>query len=238
MKRVFTALLLLFIANSLAAQRKSANKIQSFLSIETGVPMVVPSFQTFPIPLTIEYQRQKKRWGGGVGLGITYDRNSHGDCSKRIPAGTPLRLLGNYSYPYLSYCENSQSLNLKPSIFGVYYFLQKPKMQLFAKLGGVANVPIFHDKQGEYYEIEAIANGGMANQVINAGPIYLRNYDYYQLKVLTHIGLLYGIGGQYALNKRTALRFSVQSEWYSDYFKNNSQNGSLASALGGVMIKI
>jgi hypothetical protein len=239
MKRVLTVLLLLFIANSLAAQRKSANKVQSFLSIETGVPIVVPSFQTFPIPLTIEYQWQKKRWGLGAGLGLTYDRNSSGDCSKRtITKGQDLGFYGPYPYPYFPYCATSQYLNLKPSIFGSYYFLQKRKMQLFAKLGGVADVPIFKDIRGEYYQIEVITDIGTTIKVIDAGPIYLHNYDSYYQKPLTRIGLLYGIGGQYALNKKMAVRFSCQSEWYSDYFENNRGGSSLLSALGGLMIKI
>lgn len=239
MKRVLTVLSLLFIANSLAAQRKSANKTHSFLSIETGVPMVVPSFQTFPIPLTIEYQRQKKRWALGAGLGIAYDKNSYGDCSKRtVTKGQDLGFLGPYPYPYFPYCETTQSLGLKPSVFGSYYFLQKRKMQLFAKLGGVANVPIFSNKRGEYYQIEVITDIGTTIKVVDAGPIYLRNYDGYYQKALTRIGLLYGVGGQYALNKKTAVRFSCQSEWYSDYFENNRSGGSLVSALVGWMIKI
>lgn len=239
MKRVLTALLLLFIANSLAAQRKSSKKTQSFLAIETGVPIVVPTFHNFPIPLTFEYQRQKKRWGLGASLALQYDKKSSGNCAeRRITKGQDLSFFGSYPYPYLPYCETAQSLGLKPSIFGSYYFLQKRKMQLFAKLGGVADVPIFNDKRGEYYEIEATINGGTTLKVINVGPIFLRNYDYYQQKPLTRIGLLYGIVSQYTLNKQTALRFSFQSEWYSDYFKNNSQSGSLISALGGVTIKI
>lgn len=202
MKRVFTALLLLFIANSLAAQRKSTNKTQSFLSIETGVSMAVPSFHNFPIPLTIEYQRKKKRWGLGVGLGLEYDKKSSGDCSKRtITKGQDLYFFGDFSYPYFPYCETAQSLGLKPSIFGSYYFLQKRKMQLFLKLGGVADVPIFKDKRGEYYQIEVITDFGTTIKVVNAGPISLHNYDYYQQKPLTHIALLYGVGGQYALSK-------------------------------------
>jgi hypothetical protein len=102
----------------------------------------------------------------------------------------------------------------------------------------VADVPIFNDKRGEYYEIEATINGGTTLKVINTGPIFLHNYDYYQPKPSTRIGLLYGVVGQYALNKQTALRFSFQSEWYSDYFKNNNQSGSLVSILAGVTIKI
>lgn len=238
MKRLSTALLLLFIANSLAAQRKSTNKTQSFLSIETAVPIVVPNFCTFPIPLTIEYQRQKKRWALGVGLGLEYDKDSYGDCSKRVSVGTPLRFLGQYPYPYIPYCETSQYLNLKPSIFGNYYFLQQRKIQLFAKLGSVVSVPVFKDKRGEYYEIEETRNQGTVITVVNVGPIYLHNYDYYQQKTPTHFGLLYGVGGQYAVNKKTALRLVFQSEWYSDYFNDGNQNGFLISALVGLTIKI
>ena len=237
MKSVFTALLLVFIANSLAAQRKSANKIQSFLTIGTGVPIVAASFQAFPIPLTIAYQRQKKRWAVDVGLGLQHDKNVYGDCSKRtVTKGQDLVILGNYLSPHLPYCETSRFLSLKPAILGNYYFLQKRQMQLFAKFGGVADVPIFHDKQGEYYQIEVTTNGGTTIKVIDAGPIFLRNYD--KRKIPIRFGLLYGVGGQYALNTKTALRFSVQSEWYSDYLNKNTQNGSLISALGGVMIKI
>ena len=122
MKRLSTALLLLFIANSLVAQRNSNKRTQSFLSVETGVPIVVPRFHTFPIPLTIEYQRQKKRWALGVGLGLEYDKDAYGDCQRRVSVGTSLRFLGPYPYPYIPYCETSQYLNLKPSVFGNYYF--------------------------------------------------------------------------------------------------------------------
>jgi hypothetical protein len=239
MKRVLTALLLLFVANSLTAQRKSTKKTLSFLSIETGVPLVVPNFHYFPIPLNIEYQRQKKRWGLGVALSFQYDRNSYGDCSKRVPVGTPIRFADNYIYlPYLPYCETAQYVGLKPSIFGSYYFLQKRKIQLFAKFGGVADVLIYNEKRGEYYQLEGITNLNTSINVIDAGPISLRNHGYLQQKGLTHFGLLYGISGQYALNKRNALRFSFQGEWYGDYLKNKGNRGSLVSILGGWTIKI
>jgi hypothetical protein len=236
MKRLMTAFLLLFITNSLAAQRKSLNKTQSFLSIETGVPIAVPKSQSFPIPLTFEYQRQKKRWALGAGLGLQYDKNSWGDCSKRFVVGTPLR--ATYIilyYPYLPYCETEQSLELKPSVFGSYYFLQKRKIQVFAKFGGVMSVPIFNDKRGEYYEFGARVSGGI-QEVIDAGPISLSNYG--SLNTAINYGFLYGVGGKYALNKQIALRFSLQSEWYSDYFRNNTNRGSLVSILGGLTIKI
>lgn len=236
MKRLLTALLLFSIANNLFAQKKSQKTPQYFLSIETGAPILNTTYQNFPIPLNIEYQRKKKQWGFGASLAVQYDTDSYGDCSKRIPVGTHLRFLGNYTAPYLLYCETSQYLAAKPSLFSSYYFLQKKKYNLFAKLGGIANMPVLTHQEGEFYEIDVQINGGTTIQVINSGPIHISGKV--KSNRLTHIGLLSGLGGNYFLNKRTALRFSLQSEWYSGAFKDNTDSGLLLFALAGVTIKI
>jgi hypothetical protein len=236
MKRLSTILCLLFVANSLFAQKKSQRTPQYFLSIETGAPILNTTYQNLPIPLNIEYQRQKKQWGFGASLALQYNTYSSGDCSKRIPVGTYLYIAGYFSAPYNAYCETSQYLAVKPSLFSSYYFLQKKKYNLFAKLGGIANIPVFTHKKGEFYEIDVQINGGTTIQVINSGPIHISGKV--KSNRLTHIGLLSGLGGNYFLNKRTALRFSLQSEWYSGAFKDNTDSGLLLFALAGVMIKI
>jgi hypothetical protein len=231
MKRLSTILLLLFIANNLVAQKKSKNAPQSFLAIETGVLMLNKTYAHFPIPLNIEWQRKKKEWAFGASMALQYDRYSSGDCSNRtITMG---RFLGNFPYPYISYCETIQYLDLKPTVFGSYSFLQKKSWHLFAKLGGIADIPILTHQNGEFYQIELTQSFPTTIKVIDAGPIHInRNIPSYRT---TRIGLLSGLGVNYALNKRTALRFTLQSEWYSDYSDNG---GSLLFALGGISFKI
>jgi hypothetical protein len=231
MKRLSTILLLLFIANSLIAQKKSKNVWQSFIAIETGLPMVNTTYSHFPIPLNIEGQRKKKQWGFGISIALQYDRYSSGDCSNHtIMTG---RFLGNFPYPYIPYCETFQYLDLKPTVFGSYSFLQKKSWHLFAKLGGVADIPILTHQNGEFYQIEVSQSFPISIKVIDAGPIYLnRNIPSYQTN---RVGLLSGLGVNYFLNKRTALRFTLQSEWYSNY---SDDGGSLLFALGGINFKI
>jgi hypothetical protein len=240
MKRLSTILVLLFIAHNLFAQRKSRNAPQSFWAIETGVPILNKTDAHFPIPLNIEWQRKNKQWGFGANIALQYDRYSWGDCSIR-PINTGFLGLGfsntvNTTF-YHPYCETSQYLNLKPSIFGSYYFLQKKRLNFFAKLGGIVNIPILEHEEGEYSQIEEQHIGSTVKYIVkDAGPIHIKRNLY--LNQTTRIGLLSGLGVNYFLNKRTSLRFTLQSEWYSDYFKGNNRDGSLIFALGGVTTKI
>jgi hypothetical protein len=232
MKRLSTILLLLFIAHSVFAQRKSRNAPQSFLAIETGVPILNKNHSDFLIPLNIEWQRKKKQWGFGASIGLQYDRYSSGDCSRRYTVNSIRDVTGFVdSYRYRPYCETSQYLDLNPTIFGSYYFIQKKKLNVFVKLGCVGNIPIIARKEGEYYEVETLPNGSMI--VKNPDPIHIsKNIPTYQK---TRIGLLSGLAVNYFLNKRTALRFTLQSELYSHYWNND---GSLLFALGGITFKI
>jgi hypothetical protein len=227
MKRLSTILLLFLIANNLLAQKKSRNAEQSFITIETGLPIVNIPHPYFKIPLNIEFERRKKHWGFGANIGLQYSRYSWGDCSKRIVDTG--RALTAYASSYRPYCETFQYLNLKPAIFGSYYFLQKKKFNLFARLGSIADVSILTHQKGEFYEIDTQQTTGTTVQIINAGPIYIsRNLPHYRTM---RIGLLSDLGANYGLNKRTALRFNLQSEWYSD-------DRFLLLALIGVNLKI
>jgi hypothetical protein len=221
-------LALFLIANNLLAQKKSKNAWQSFVAIETGLPIVNTPYPYFKIPLNIEFERRKKYWGFGANIGLQYSRDSWGDCSERIV--NTGRDLNNFINSYRPYCETLQYLNLKPSIFGSYYFLQKKKFNLFTRLGIMADVPILTHQRGAFYEINTQNMGGTSVQVINAGPIYInRNIPSFQAM---RIGSLSNLGVNYGLNKRITLRFNLQSEWYSDY------NGFLLLALIGVNVKI
>jgi hypothetical protein len=231
MKRLSTIFLLLFIVNTLLAQKKSRNGPQSFMAIETGLPIINRSYAHLPIPLNIEWQRKNRRWGLGASIALQYDRESSGDCSNRTLTINTGRYLGNFG-PYFPYCETLQNLNLKPSIFGAYYFVQKKRFSVFAKLGGIANIPILAHQDGEYYKVETTQVMGTTITAIDAGPIHIKGNGFLNQ---TRIGLLSGLGVNYFLNKRTALRFTLQSESYCNYWPNG---GSLVFALGGINFKI
>jgi hypothetical protein len=232
MKRLSTILLLLCIAHNLSAQRKSKNAPQSFMAIETGVPIFFRPSKNFPIPLNIEWQRKNNKWSFGASIALQYDRYSWGDCSRRYPFNTITgRDVTAFVDFYRPYCETFQYLDFKPSIFGIYYFLQKKKFNLFAKLGSIGNIPIIANKEGEYYEIES---QNTTTKVKDPGPIHIsRNIRTYQT---TQIGLLSGVGVNYFFNKRTALRFTFQSEFYSSNYWY--ERGSSIFALGGINFKI
>jgi hypothetical protein len=235
MKRLSTILVLLCAANGLFAQRAKKNAAQSYLSVDIGVPIYNTTFAKFPIPLAIEWQRKKKRLGFGASVALEYDKNSRGDCANRnITTGQIIGFQGIVPYPYVPYCETLQYLNLKPTIFGCYYFVQKKHFNCFAKLGSIANIPVLLHQEGEFYEIEALQNIINPAKVKDAGPIHIsRNIPSYQTK---QIGLLSGLGGNYFLNKRTALRFTLQSELYRNYWDNGAD--LLFFALCGITFKI
>jgi hypothetical protein len=237
MKRLSTILVLLCIANNLFAQRQSRNTPQSFLAIETGVPIFIKSFANFPIPLNIEWQRKNKQWGLGANIALQYDRYSSGDCSVRPinPDFLGLAFSNTFSTTfYLPYCETTQYLNLKPSIFGSYYFLQKKRLNFFAKSGGIINIPILEHTEGEYYEIDEQHIGNTVKySVKDVGPIHRKSNVRFNR---ARIGLLSGLGVNYFLNKRTALRLTLQSELY-DYYWDNGVD-LLFFALGGITFKI
>jgi hypothetical protein len=228
MKRLSTILWLLFIAHHLFAQRKSRNAPQSYLSIDIGVPIYNTTFAKFAIPIAIGWQRKKKHLGFGASVTLEYDKSSWGDCARRIPIGTSLRdvypILGNLR----AYCATYQDLGIKPALFGNYYLLENMKWHLWAKIGTTANINVLHHQEGEFYEI------GTNGQVIKSEPIHIsQNLETYKG---IHLGLLSGLAANYALNKRTAFRFALQSEWYPGYLNNN--RGTLLFVLVGMTTKI
>jgi hypothetical protein len=235
MKRLSTILLLLCIANSLFAQKTKENPAQSFLSIDIGVPIYTTTFAKFPIPLDIEWQRKKKRLGFGASVALEYDKTSWGDCTKRISVGTYLLERDTYQQGTLRwYCVNYQTLEIKPSIFGYYYLLENKKWRLWTKIGAIADLNILTHEEGEAYEVEIKNGSGTTIQVIKSEPMHIsRNIEPYNKGI--NLGLLSGLGANYALNNRTALRFTLQSELYSHYWNND---GSLLFALGGITFKI
>jgi hypothetical protein len=236
MKRLSTILVLLCVVNSLFAQRTKKNAAQSFLSIDISVPIYNTTFAKLPIPLAIEWQRKKKRFGFGISIALEYDKNSRGDCSKRIPIGTYLYEAASPPGTLRWYCVTYQTLGVKPSVFGSYYLLENKQWRLWTKLGAIAEKKVLVHQEGEAYEVEIKTGAGTTIQVIKSEPIHInRNIEPYKgIKW----GLLSGLGANYALNKRTALRFTIQSELYSDYFEDNNRNGALLFASLGVTTKM
>jgi hypothetical protein len=232
MKRLSTILVLLLIAHNLFAQRKSRNDPQSFMAVEIGVPILNKTNFQFPIPLNLEFQRKNNKWGLGVNIALQYDKYSSGYRSNNnVTVGQQIRFTGIYPYPYVPYHETLQFLNLKPSVFGSYYFVRQKKFNSFIKLGTIIDIPILEHQNGEFYEIEIQQNIFNTINVKDAGPIHInRNIPSYQTR---QIGLLSGFGVNYFLNKRAALRFTLQSEWYSNYLGD-----SILFALGGVNFRI
>ncbi len=239
MKRILTlALLFNCVVCGLFAQKKSKNTVESFLSIELGVPMKLNTYDHFPIPLNIEFQKKKTKWGFGASLAAQYDRYFFGDCNTRIPVGTYLveRDLGGISSTIRPYCKTLQYLSLKPSIFGSYYFLRKKRWNMFAKLGLAANIQIFQRKKGDYYEVEVNQVTGRTSQVINSGSLHFeRSTTFFEFR---NIALLGGMGFNYFLNNRSALRFTIQPEKNMLLFQNNTNKGYLIFGLGGISFKI
>jgi hypothetical protein len=231
MKRLSTILVLLCITHNLFAQRTKKNAAQSFLSVDIGVPIYTTTFAKFPIPLAIEWQRKKKRFGFGASIALEYDKTSWGDCTKRISVGTYLLERDTYQQGSLRwYCVSYQTLGIKPSIFGYYYLLENKKWRLWTKMGAIADLNILTHEEGEAYEVEIKNGAGTTIQVIKSEPIHIsRNIETQGISV----GLLNGLGANYALNKRTALRFTLQSELYGDYLGN-----PILFALGGVTFRI
>lgn len=233
MKRLSTILLLLFIANNLFAQKTKKNAAQSFLSIDIGVPIYNTTFAKFPLPLAVEWQRKKKRLGFGASVVLEYDKNSWGDCTKRIPIGTYLYEADSPPGTLRSYCVTYQTLEIKPTLFGNYYLLENKKWRLWIKLGAIVERNVLVHQEGEFYEVEIKNGAGTTIQVIKSDPIHInRNIETYKGM---NLALLSGFGANYALNKRTALRFTIQSELYSHYWDNG---GTLLFALGGITFKI
>jgi hypothetical protein len=227
MKRLSTILVLLCVANNLFAQRTKKNAAQSFLSVDIGVPIYNTTFAKFAIPVAIEWQRRKKHLGFGASVALEYGKTSWGDCARRIPIGTYLRDVSAIMGSLRAYCVTYQYLGIKPALFGNYYLFQDKKRYLQAKIGAITNINVLHHQEGEFYEM------GTNGQVIQSGPIHInRKIDTYKG---IDVGLLSGLAANYALNKQTALRFTLQSELY---IRNNNRNGLLFFALVGVTRKI
>jgi hypothetical protein len=227
MKRLSTILLLLCVVNSLFAQRAKKNAAQSFLSVDIGIPIYNTTFGQFAIPIVIEWQKKKKHLGFGASVALEYGKTSWGDCARRIPIGTYLRDVTAIMGSLRAYCVTYQDLGIKPALFSNYYLFHDKKWHLWTKIGVIADVNVLHHQEGEFYEIDT--NG----QVIKSEPIHInQNLETYKG---INLGLLSGLGANYALNKRTALRFTLQSELYGDYLGNG---GSLVFALVGINFKI
>jgi hypothetical protein len=214
MKRFLTlALLFCLILNGLFAQKKPKNKAQSSLAIETGVPIFKKEGQTFPIPLNLEFQKIKKRWGLGVALGLAYDTYLYGDCNRRVETGS-------YAEPEHSsvfsggfvgvYCENRHLLNVKPSIFSSYYFFQSKKVNLFVKMGLTVNILGLYRRTSESFQVDPQPDSLGRYKVLNGDPIHSVQNGH--LWHFNNVDLMSGLGMNYTINKQTSLRFALQSE--------------------------
>jgi hypothetical protein len=227
MKRLATILLLLFLGYNLFAQKTKKNAAQSFLSVDIGISIYSTTFSKFPIPLAVEWQKKKKHLGFGASVALEYGKTSWGDCARRIPIGTYLRDVSAIIGSLRAYCVTYQDLGIKPALFGNYYLFHDKKWHLWTKIGVIADVNVLHHQEGEFYEIDT--NG----QVIKSEPIHInQNLETYKG---INLGLLSGLAANYALNKQTALRFTLQSELF---IRNNNRNNLLLFALVGVTRKI
>jgi hypothetical protein len=240
MKRFLTlALLFCFLMNGLFAQNNSENEIQSVIIVETGLSFSVQPSSNFSMPLNVEFQRVKKKWGFGAALGLDFDKYSEGDCNRRLEVGTYVQFRDPGNVHDLGvYCYNSNYLNLKPSVFGSYYFLQKKKLNLFAKIGLTGNIlNIFHSK-GTFYEFDTTTDtfGLETHKVINSGPIQLKRNGHSW--TFDNINLLSGLGLNYSLNKRTSLRFTLQSEVKMLFLSKYDDKKFLFLGLCGLSFKI
>ena len=173
-------------------------------------------------------------------LGFEYNTYALGDCSKRLEIGSVVRFdPGNVvPYKYAPYCTRSQELFLKPSVFACYYFLKKKKWQLFAQLGLKSTVWSWYRYSGDYYEFETTTSSTnvVTHKVINGNPTYLartqRSWEF------GNVDLLGRIGGNYALNKRMALRFTLQSETNMPFLNKYNEEGVFLSGLCGLTYKL
>jgi hypothetical protein len=207
----FTIVSFLFFCmiNGLFAQKNRKNESQSFITVETGLSFSTELVQNFSMPLNVEFQRTKKKWGFGAALGLDFDKYSGGDCNRRLEVGTYVQFrdptnIGDLGY----YCFNSNYLNLKPSVFGSYYFLQKKKLNLFAKIGLIGNILTLFHSDGKFYQFDTTIDtfGLYTHKVINSGPIQLKRNGHSW--TFDNINLLSSLGLNYSLNKRANLRFS------------------------------
>ena len=236
MKPFLTLVLLTFlITNSLLAQKKTKNTPQSWLAIEVGAPIIVKQNTISKFPLNIEFQKRKNNWGIGAALGLEYGKYLSGDCNRRVEVGTPVRFRdpGNTQLynKYEAYCSKYQVYTFKPSVFGNFYFLQRRKINLFAKLGLTANIWSLSRTVGEYYEYDTnnISTTLVTHEVINTGPIHLVHT--YQSWGINKVDLLSGLGLNYVLNKRTTFRMTLQSEVNVPFLTKNRENGVLLLGL-------
>lgn len=214
MKRFLTlALLFCFLMNGLFAQKTRKNPPQSFLTLETGLSFNAKPNYNFSIPLNIEFQRVKNKWGLGVALGLDIDQYSEGDCNNRFETGAYAKLgnglNGGFGNIY-HYCKTTRILNFKPSVFGSHYFLQKRKVNLFAKLGLTTSILELDHISGEYFEYDPQSYSSGFYKITNGDPIHrTSNYHYWEIQ---SVDLLSGLGMNYTLNKRTSLRLTLQTE--------------------------
>ncbi len=240
MKRILTLiLLLLLVVCGLFAQKKSTNKVYSLFTLETGMNYCAKPHPNFSMPLNIEFQRVKKKFGLGAAIGLDFDQYSFGDCNRRVELNSfvILKDKGNFGN-FLAYCSNDRNLNIKPSFFGSFIFLQKKKMSIFTKIGFGASILKVFRYSGEYYEYEAkIENFGLYTyRVINQGPIHRVNYTHSW--GIDNIDFLSSLGLNYVINKRLNLCFTVQSETKLPILNQYNEKGVLFSGLCGFSLKL
>lgn len=245
MKRFLTLVLLFcLISNGLFAQKNRKNETQSFITVETGLSFSAEPVQNFSMPFNIEFQKIKNKWGFGAALGLDYDRYFYGNCNKRFETGSYDKLsayLGNSSSGNMyHYCITSIRLNFKPSVFGSYYFFQKGKTNLFLKMGSSLNVLDLSHTTGEYFEYDPQSNslGTGFYKITNGGPIHIvTNRRFWGIN---NIDLLSGLGMNYTFNKRTSLRFTLQSEVNIPFLSRflYEDKGFLITGLCGLSFKI
>lgn len=240
MKRFLTLVLLFcLLINGLFAQEKRKSTPQSFLTIETGLSYSTELTPNFSMPFNIEFQRVKKKWGFGAALGLDFDKYSEGDCNRRLEVGTYVQFRDHGNFRDLEfYCKKNNYLNFKPSVFGSYYFFQKKKLNFFAKIGLTGTIlNIFHS-DGKFYQFDTTTDtfGLYTHKVINSGPIQRKSNSHSW--TFDNINLLSSLGLNYALNKRTNLRFTLQSEAKVLFLSKYDDKKFLFSGLCGLSFKI
>ena len=241
MTRCFLLILLsCLMTNGLFAQKKNIKTPQSLLTLEIGLPIKTRQGQHFPIPINIEWQYVKNKWGLGAALGVEYNNDASGDCSKRLEIGSVVKFDPGNGAPikYAPYCNRLQELFFKPSLFASYYFLKKKKWQLFAQLGLKCSIWSWYRDSGDYYEFETTTSSTnvVTHKVINPNPIYFartrRSWN------IGNIDLLSRIGMNYALNKRMSVRFTLQSETNIPFLNKYDEKGVFLSGLCGLTYKL
>lgn len=240
MKRFLTLVLLFcLLINGLFAQEKTENRRDTTITIESGISLKHTTRDRFPIPLNFELQKRAEKWGWGASLSIQYDRKSWGDCNKRFAVGTFLDWsieIRNPSNVLRAYCESFHYLSVKPTVFGSCYFLEKKKWNMFVKIGLLANLDIEEWIKGDYFEIENNTISSSFVKVIKSEPV--RVVQKTPLFQLNNIGFLSGLGCNYFLNEKTAIRFTVQPELNTSLFIKTYNKGYLIFVLGGLSFKI